>query len=72
MAICVHGEICRAWMKRYSIRIPLSGKCPYGCEFFEKKELTTQDKVRMIFSEDRFIELQQTCYRRTIGIGGQK
>ena len=50
MAICVHGEICRAWMKRYSIRIPLSGKCPYGCEFFEKKkELTTQDKVRMIF-----------------------
>lgn len=35
---CVHGEVCRAYMRRFGILAILSKKCPKGCEFYEPKE----------------------------------
>lgn len=42
MAICVHGDVCRAWMRsgRTAGNYPLSMMSPYNCIFFEEK---TQD-----------------------------
>lgn len=39
MTICVHGDVCRAWMHsdRTSGNYPLSMMCPYNCIFFEEK-----------------------------------
>ncbi len=39
MAICVHGDVCRAWMgsDRTIGNYPLSINCPYNCPSFEEK-----------------------------------
>lgn len=39
MAICVHGDVCRAWMgsSRTIGNYPLSMNCPHNCPFFEEK-----------------------------------
>lgn len=42
MAICVHGDVCRAWMRsdRTIGNYPLSMNCPHNCPFFEEKYAT--------------------------------
>lgn len=36
MAACIHGDVCRAWMRQTGARQPLSCNCPHGCQFYEK------------------------------------
>lgn len=37
MAICVHGNVCRAWMNITKTGCPLVATCPNGCPYFESK-----------------------------------
>ena len=39
MPACIHGDICRAWMKKTHNRAPYNDICPRGCEYFEKKDI---------------------------------
>ena len=34
MAACVHGNVCRAWMKKIDSNVPLTPFCPV-CAYFE-------------------------------------
>lgn len=38
MTICVHGNVCRAWMARTNSIAPLSTSCPRDCRHYEPKE----------------------------------
>lgn len=34
MAVCIHGNVCRAWMKKIDSGVPLTPFCPV-CAYFE-------------------------------------
>lgn len=36
MAACVHGDVCRAWMRQTGSIAPLRASCP-NCPWFEPK-----------------------------------
>ena len=38
MPACLHGDVCRAWMKETNSFVPLSSHCPNKCPYFEKLE----------------------------------
>ncbi len=61
MAVCIHGDVCRAWMNERTIlnKYPLSQECPYGCTYFEElgnnkdyvnrvNYVSTLDEVRLM------------------------
>lgn len=35
MTKCVHGNVCRAWMRKTGSIAPLTVKCPNKCPFYE-------------------------------------
>lgn len=37
MSVCVHGNACRAWMRRFNCSRPLVATCPFGCRYFEEE-----------------------------------
>ena len=37
MAACIHGDVCRAYMRMFKSIQPLVQSCPNGCEFYEPK-----------------------------------
>lgn len=41
MTVCVHGNVCREWMRRTESLSPLSAICPEGCEHYRKKAAAT-------------------------------
>lgn len=36
MAACIHGDVCRAWMRQTGSIAPLRASCP-SCPWFEPK-----------------------------------
>lgn len=36
MAACIHGDVCRAWMRQTGSIAPLRASCP-NCPWFEPK-----------------------------------
>lgn len=41
MTVCIHGNVCREWMRRTGSLKPLSAICPEGCKHFRKKATVT-------------------------------
>ena len=37
MPACIHGDVCREWMRRMDKGVPLSSVCPNGCIYFQAK-----------------------------------
>lgn len=44
MSACVHGNVCRAWMRMFNCSRPLVATCPFGCRYFIEK-LDVQDAI---------------------------
>lgn len=59
MAICIHGDVCKAYMKRCGLISPLSNKCPNGCKYFKESNAISNAKsdpieLRMVFDHQKF------------------
>ena len=61
MAVCVYGNVCRAWMKKIDSRVPLTPFCPV-CAHFEpisdaSKSFTMLDEytIRYDVENDQYI-----------------
>lgn len=53
MPACIHGNVCRVWMRMMNCGKPLAATCPNGCAYFESKRVV-QDEV---VSKDAFNKL---------------
>lgn len=49
MAICAHGEVCRAWMRSLKLNSPLVATCPNSCRYFEPKRDPSIDVMDDVF-----------------------
>ena len=41
MTVCIHGSVCREWMRRTGSLKPLSSACPKGCGYFRQEPTAT-------------------------------
>lgn len=59
MSTCVHGDVCREWMRKTNSIAPLSQFCPV-CVFFERGD---QNKQHMRIDEfDMYHDMEHDRY----------
>ena len=50
MTVCVHGNVCRAWMKKIDSGVPLTPFCPV-CAYFEPES----DSIKAHIMADEYV-----------------